>query len=75
MSQSHLVSAVEAAANTASGFVLSWLAGMVIYPLVGWSVSAAQNTAVVTAFTIISVVRSFVWRRVFNHIYQKGSHT
>ncbi|PWC98018.1 hypothetical protein [Azospirillum sp. TSO5] len=73
MSQSRLMSAVEAAANTASGFVLSWLAGMVIYPLIGWPVSAAQNTVVVTAFTIISLLRSFVWRRIFNHIHQKGS--
>jgi len=63
------MSMIEASANTASGFVLSWLAGMIVYPLVGWSVSPAQNTVVVAVFTVISVVRSYIWRRAFNWLH------
>lgn len=72
MGQSRRMSMVEASANTASGFVLSWIAGMIVYPMVGWTVSAAQNTAVVTIFTVISVARSYLWRRAFNWLHSRA---
>lgn len=59
-------SLLEACLNTASGFVLSIAAGYLIFPLAGWTVSHGQNLAVVSMFTIISVIRSYVWRRIFN---------
>lgn len=65
--QSRRASALEAALNTASGFIMSWITGLIVFPLFGWTVSPAQNTAVVGIFTVISVVRSYVWRRIFNH--------
>lgn len=65
--QSRRSSALEASLNTASGFILSWITGLIVFPLFGWSVSPAQNTAVVGIFTVISVVRSYVWRRIFNN--------
>lgn len=59
-------SLLEASLNTASGFILSICAGYFIFPLVGWQVSHEQNFIVVGFFTIISVIRSYVWRRIFN---------
>lgn len=66
MSQSRRASLLEAAANMVSGFVLSYLAGLVIYPMLGWQVSASTNLVAVFLFTIISLIRSYLWRRAFN---------
>jgi hypothetical protein len=71
MRQSRRHSLIEASLNTASGFVLSALAGMLIFPLLGWKVSTAQNLEAVSLFTGISVIRSYVWRRVFNWIHHR----
>lgn len=66
--QSKRGSLIEAVVNTAVGFALSWLTGLVAYPLLGVQVSHAQNIAVVCIFTVVSLVRSFVLRRLFNRI-------
>jgi len=60
-------SAAEAALNTASGFAISYLAGLFIFPAAGMPVTPSQNFVVVSAYTVISLVRSYVWRRAFNH--------
>jgi len=70
MSQSRTQSMVEAAANTATGFAVSWLLAYTVYPLFGFPVSVGQNTAIVTIFTVASIIRSYLWRRVFNHIHR-----
>jgi hypothetical protein len=68
MSQSRKFSAFEAAAGTAIGFATTWLFGQVIYPLVGVQINTAQNTAVVVFFTILSLLRGYGTRRLFNWI-------
>lgn len=64
--QSRRRSLTEAITNTAVGFALSWLTGMVAYPLLGIKVSNAQNAAVVVVFTVVSLARSYTLRRLFN---------
>lgn len=59
-------SLLEASLNTASGFIISIAAGYIIFPLLGWQISTAQNFEAVGMFTIISIIRSYVWRRAFN---------
>lgn len=66
--QTKRMSAFEALCNTASGFVLSWLVGLVVFPLLGWDISVADNTAAVAIFTVTSIIRSYIWRRVFNNV-------
>lgn len=66
MMQSKRQSACEATLNTASGFLLSLGAGYIIFPALGWAVTSQQNLAAVSLFTVISVLRSYFWRRVFN---------
>lgn len=72
MNQSALHSALESILNTASGWVLSVAAGEFIFPVVGLPISHSQNVAAVSLFTIISVIRSYAWRRLFNHIHRNG---
>lgn len=67
MSQSKLASLVEVATNMAVGFIVSVYAQAVIFPLYGFStLSLTENVQIVTIFTIISMVRSYLVRRFFN---------
>ncbi len=66
MSQSKTHSWLEACANTATGFLISYAASVIGYHAMGVQVSAAQNGAVVGFLTVVSIVRSYVWRRIFN---------
>ena len=73
MKQSKIESALETAANTASGFIVSWLAyRYVVMP----HMQHIRNEALwVTAlFTVLSLVRSYVWRRFFNAGLHAGVH-
>jgi hypothetical protein len=64
--QRPLHSFIEACLNTASGFVLSVLAVAYLFPLVGVQMSATQNIAATSIMTVISIARSYAWRRYFN---------
>ena len=65
--QSKRHSFAEALANTASGFVISYIAGLYIFPAFGMAITPSQNFEVVGAYTVLSIVRSYIWRRLFNH--------
>lgn len=64
--QSRAWSVVESIANIAVGFCVSVLIGWVAYPLCGIDVSLEQNFAVTAIFTVASLVRSYLLRRLFN---------
>lgn len=65
MSQSRRMSLVETLANTCSGMLLSWLIGLVVYPMFGFAVHAGQALALTAILTVVSVARSYAWRRAF----------
>lgn len=69
--QSKKHSLLEAVLNTASGFVISFIVGLVAFPLYGFQPTLAQNFGLVTIFTVTSIIRSYAWRRAFNW-YQHG---
>lgn len=73
MVQSRLSSFYEAVFGTAIGFLLSFGAGFVIYPLFGFEISAAANFKIIALFTVISVVRAYVLRRWFNARLQRAA--
>lgn len=67
MGQSKTESAVEAALNIGSGFILSMLVWQLIAnPVFGYEVTFGENVALTSIFTVVSLVRSYVWRRFFN---------
>jgi len=75
MNQSKLESFVEASANTASGFIVSyafWLG--VVVPLFDLTLSHGDNLLVTCMFTVLSVIRSYLWRRFFNAGVHKIVH-
>lgn len=66
MEQSRLSSLIEATANTFIGFVVALIFQFALFPLLGIHVSMGTQLELVTYFTIISVIRSYVLRRWFN---------
>jgi len=64
--QSKKQSAIESAVNTAAGLALSYAAGLIVYPLLGFPVTYGQNAAIVAVFTAISLIRCYVVRRLFS---------
>jgi hypothetical protein len=72
MSQTKLGSWLEAWANIAVGFAINWVANMLVLPVFGFNVTARTAFNIGLVFTAISLVRSYVLRRVFNRI--RGLH-
>ena len=68
MSQTRLGSVLEAWANIVIGFAINWSANMLVFPLFGFDITAGQAFHVGLIFTAISLVRSYVLRRLFNKI-------
>lgn len=68
MSQSRRMSFAETVANTGSGMLISWLIGLLVYPLFGFAVGGGQALALTAIFTVVSVVRSYAWRRTFERL-------
>lgn len=69
MSQTIKGSLIEAWTNIAVGFTVNFIANAAIFPLFGFtSFTAGKNLEMGVIYTAISLVRSFVLRRVFNKI-------
>jgi membrane protein implicated in regulation of membrane protease activity len=64
--QSRLSSVAETLLNTLSGFVVSMIASLFIFPAAGVHLTMHQNIQTVTMFTIVSIIRGYFWRRYFN---------
>lgn len=66
MSQSKRASFIEACLNTASGFVLSLFVWHWVAKWYGIPMPITTNLEITGIFTVVSVARSYVWRRSFN---------
>lgn len=68
--QTRLQSMIEAGLNTLTGYIISVLTQLFIFPLYGLHATLSQNLQIVAIFTAISIVRSYFWRRLFNHLHR-----
>lgn len=68
MSQSRKMSMVESFANVAIGYGIAVAAQLVIFPVFDIHVPLQSNLLIGAFFTVVSLVRSYVLRRVFNRI-------
>ena len=66
MSQSRKGSLFEALVNIAIGYTINLGAQMVILPLFGVMVEFKTNVGISLCFTVISLVRSYCIRRLFD---------
>ena len=67
--QSKRMSLIESVASTAVGFVVAMLTQAVVFPLFGIHVDMETNAELVLVFTVLSVARSYVMRRLFNRLH------
>jgi len=68
MKQSRRMSLVEALTNVAVGYGIAVMAQMTIFPVFGLHATLAQNLMMGAIFTVVSIVRSYALRRVFEEI-------
>lgn len=72
MKQSRRASLIEAALNTLLGYCVAIAAQMAIFPLFGIYIGMGEHLLVGALFTVVSLVRSYALRRVFEAIRMKG---
>jgi hypothetical protein len=66
--QSRRMSLVEAIANVAVGFAVALMTQIIVFPLFDLEVSLGENLAIGALFTIASLCRAYVLRRLFEAI-------
>ena len=66
--QSRIMSVVEATTNVLIGLVVSLISQLVIFRLYDIHITLSQNVEITLYFTVISIVRSYALRRLFNRI-------
>ena len=58
-------SLIESIVNTASGFVVNYAAGFVIFPLFGYEPRALELGGITLVYTGLSLARNYLVRRAF----------
>ena len=66
--QTRSASLLEAATNLLVGYLAALLAQQFVFPLFGIHTSLAQDSGIAAAFTAVSLVRSYLLRRIFERI-------
>ena len=64
--QSKLSSLYEAILNTIIGYVIAFIAQLIVYPIYGHSFTLGQNLQIGLIFMALSLARSYIIRRWFN---------
>lgn len=64
--QTKTQSLIEATVNSVSGYLLAVLTQFLLFPFFGIHIPLGQNFVLAFIFTIISIARSYVVRRLFN---------
>ena len=67
--QSRKHSAIESVANVAIGYGIAVLAQIVIFPVFNIHIPLSDNLLIGVFFTIVSLIRSYCLRRLFNAIH------
>lgn len=66
MSQTKLESFKESITNVLIGFLISFLAGFIIFPICNIQTTVFQNILSTIGFTLVSICRQYIIRRWFN---------
>ena len=65
MMQSRRQSLIEAVANVVVGYALAVITQIVVFPWFGLQISFRDSTAIGAIFVLVSLVRSYAIRRLF----------
>lgn len=72
MGQSKLESFIEAITNTVVGFIISAIIQYLVFKYYGIHLDLVSNFIIISTFTVASVLRSYIIRRVFNRLRIKN---
>jgi len=67
--QTRKMSLVETIVSTAIAFCVSVTMASLVFPLFGWHGQIEHYAAITACFTVLSLVRSYLVRRLFNYIH------
>jgi len=67
MRQSKLTSLVEVCLNVGSGFILAFIVWQALAAFYDIDMPLSRNFQITSIFTAVSIVRGYVWRRLFNN--------
>lgn len=70
--QTRMQSFIESCINVAVGYGVALLSQMLVFPLFGIYIPLTSNIAIGGIFTIISIIRSYLVRRLFNQIHSRS---
>lgn len=62
----------ESVLNVMIGYGVALLTQIAVFPLFGMHVSISDNLAIGGIFTVVSIVRSYYVRRLFNRLHING---
>jgi hypothetical protein len=65
MKQSRMMSLVEAVTNVAVGYGLAVVTQIIVFPWFGLEAALGEHLAIGIAFVAVSLVRSYLLRRLF----------
>ena len=74
MKQSRRMSLLESVANVLVGYGVAIVTQILVFPWFGLQVSLGDNLAIGTIFTVVSLIRSYALRRVFEHLRVSNPH-
>ncbi len=70
MGQSRRMSAVEAVVSTGIGYIVAVTTQFAVFPIFGLRVGVIENLGIGLAFTVVSIVRSYLVRRLFERLHR-----
>jgi hypothetical protein len=68
VTQPRLYSLAESIANVAIGFGVALVTQIAVFPLFGIHAAITDQLGIAAIFTVVSIARSYVVRRVFNRV-------
>lgn len=71
MSQSRRHSLLEVCCSTAFGYGVAVGSQSIVLPLLGVNVSVQTNMQIAAYMTVISIIRQYIFRRLFNHLQRR----
>lgn len=66
--QTKTVSMIESISNVVIGYGVALLSQIIIFPIYGIDINLKTNIVIGFWFTLISIIRSFTIRRLFNRL-------
>ena len=68
MSQPRIYSLIESVANVAIGFGVALVTQIIVFPIFGLHATIGDQLGIAAIFTVVSIARSYMVRRLFNRI-------